>query len=1222
MSTSDTEKTISTSNSFYSIDQLTKMLNDTTVIQYSPDCIRKKTNWSKASPKYRFDHPKFKLATVLRDMPTHSPKLEALLKNIKQLDHRDQTKYGHTFKHFIFSDLKSAPYGAKMIASALIADGMHLGYSAKPMYDFSIRQDQDSDDDSEEDEVDGGASVSNGGASVSDGDASVSDGGVSVSNGGAKKSAWGPIELDGDDVLRETQSDNFYLLASTSVYEKPISVKMKKQILSKFNQRPENIYGEMARIIVMDSGFKEGIDLFDVKYVHIFEPPVNHADQKQVIGRGTRTCGQRGLPFDAKRGWPLHVFIYDMSIPEEYRDSFLGASSTFELYVKSLNMDARLIQFSKEVERITVIGSVDYELNKKIHHFAIEPEEDEIYGGLSVSDRSASLKTGGEAVQSYETTQLVKSMAQVQIAKGGKNATKKNRKKSPSPPLTLKRIQEIHNLRDRISFVDTRNYKSQGFTRKKGDKFMYVKNRFAPLRFDSTIRSPSMSPIEDIIPPFEGVPNHDSIRQYVHEYYRKFTWDDIKMENLCGSAKGGANPELIKYTPTQDFIKHYFTPQCPVKGMLLWHSVGTGKTCSAIAAASSSFESQGYTILWVTRTTLKNDIWKNMFSQVCNEPIRQKIAKSQIESFPKEIQAQMKLLGPAWRIRPISYKQFSNLVSQQNDYYKRLVKENGEEDPLRKTLLIIDEAHKLYGGGDLSSIERPDMEALKTALLRSYAISGENSVRLLLMTATPITENPMEIVQLANLCKPADQQIPATFNAFSEEYLDEGGQFTESGERRYLDAIAGHISYLNREKDARQFAQPIVRNIVVPLVPDTRSIDLYDKYAVKAQWMKMIHDAKAELDKHESKLEAELKDINVARFAHLQKICEDADLAISKKDCMRIVKSNIQELLKEAKAYIAEIKNQSKNLHREYKILNDEKGKRLNHIKANIEKHPEDYQGFKDGIFYMIKSMCSTKMRTNADIQEKLQRDHHIETINTAIEECKERIHTAEMEMKIFIESHRARIRHIKKVLATDPELIDIERNVLNQIVTEDRKTFAKTNRENTRKNKEIIESVDQELKDLEKTKKERITYIRKTLKQRLTSQKKEKNKIDKIRKNMHKTMRKEGKLLTRFNDEFLSDLQEKYEDKIEIDLLQEGEDQIEKQEEALKMAEVKHLAKVEKAQAKQLEKAEKDRIKQLEKAEKAQAKHLAKVEKDRIKQLEKAEKDRIKALKKTKKNI
>jgi hypothetical protein len=38
-------------------------------------------------------------------------------------------EHGKLFKHFIFSDLKSS-YGAKLIASALIAKGMHLGYHA------------------------------------------------------------------------------------------------------------------------------------------------------------------------------------------------------------------------------------------------------------------------------------------------------------------------------------------------------------------------------------------------------------------------------------------------------------------------------------------------------------------------------------------------------------------------------------------------------------------------------------------------------------------------------------------------------------------------------------------------------------------------------------------------------------------------------------------------------------------------------------------------------------------------------------------------------------------------------------------------------------------------------------------------------------------------------------------------------------------------------------
>ena len=202
------------------------------------------------------------------------------------------------------------------------------------------------------------------------------------------------------------------------------------------------------------------------------------------------------------------------------------------------------------------------------------------------------------------------------------------------------------------------------------------------------------------------------MRQYVRDYFSQYAWEPVKMENNCvpkggrGNHSGGAT--IMTYTPTQAFVSNFFTPNNPLKGMLLWHSVGTGKTCTAIATATSSFEKQGYTILWVTRTTLKNDIWKNMFDQVCHEIVKLKIENEGVV-IPSHNTDRMKLLSKSWRVRPMSYKQFSNLVSKKNQIYETMVKINGKEDPLRRTLLIIDEAHKLYGGGDLSSIETPDM---------------------------------------------------------------------------------------------------------------------------------------------------------------------------------------------------------------------------------------------------------------------------------------------------------------------------------------------------------------------------------------------------------------------------------------------------------------------------------------------------------------------------------
>ena len=55
----------------------------------------------------------------------------------------------------------------------------------------------------------------------------------------------------------------------------------------------------------------------------------------------------------------------------------------------------------------------------------------------------------------------------------------------------------------------------------------------------------------------------------------------------------------------------------------------------------------------------------------------------------------MKYLSDNW-IEPLSYKQFSNMLLKLNKFYDKIINRNGEDDPLHKTLLIIDEAHKLY----------------------------------------------------------------------------------------------------------------------------------------------------------------------------------------------------------------------------------------------------------------------------------------------------------------------------------------------------------------------------------------------------------------------------------------------------------------------------------------------------------------------------------------------
>jgi len=1060
---------------------------------YDPDCVRKTANFAgKNAANFFFDtiNPDKQAHLSVEILKYASPKMLRLLQEIQRQDKMDLEKHGRLFKHFIFTDFKTGPAGAKMLASALIDIlGLTLGYT-------STR--------------------------------------VVKKVKGAEKNSWTKLRLLSNETLAETKYKNFYMLSSGGVFDQPLSVATKKEILANFNARPANVYGRNARFIIMDSGFKEGIDLFDIKYVHIFEPQTTLADEKQAIGRGTRTCGQRGLEFHPNRGWPLYVNIYDNQFPQGSEDQFKGTTTSAELYLNAIGVDTRLFNFNIEMERVCVEGSVDYELNKEVHSFKIGRD-----------DGSKSYFGGGGGPKSAKAFPIVYGdivnnglgWSNVEVSK----YINQNFSQFKWPPLRLENMCGGPNRGEGLPKTDF------------PDDGVQVPESDDNYELDDSLLANAILKYED-----------DNVREEIAKQKEREEKLALKkaqnaMKKAQGEMKGGA--QLLNFTPTQDFIRNYFTPELNRKGMLLWHSVGTGKchaydtpilmadgtikmvqdiregealmgddstprtvlslaqgtdnmykitdtnsdesyvvnsvhilclrsietpdiiteievkdyillsdeekskyrgyriavqfpkkqvngspyimgtmvtttipdeflrntreireeflrgyletfgnihkiinpqlrqevkylvrslgyqiiedretnmisiqtdnidnnykitvehvgidryygfmidgnhrylmgdftvthnTCSAIAAATSSFEKQGYTILWVTRTTLKADLWKNAFQDVCHEGIRDKLRSGvDIPPIAGNQSKLMKLLSPSWSIRPMSYKQFSNLVSGKNALYKALVKKNGTVDPLRKTLLIIDEAHKLYGGNDLSSIETPDMPKLHESIMRSFEISGQESVRVMLMTATPITVNPMEMVKLLNLCRERTQQFPTEFGDFANRYLDSQGNFTRAGERDFKDEISGQISYLNREKDARNFSQPIIKRIKVPIINES-TLKKHDLAMVKAMITPVEKQAKEVIQNIQDELK-QYQGVNSKSFQYLKDRCDPAD-----KVCKKIV-------TKKMKSILNFIKDKKKSIREMPKMIRKSIREQRNHIKimARIAKdRKEEY---------------------------------------------------------------------------------------------------------------------------------------------------------------------------------------------------------------------------------------------------------------------------------------
>jgi ribosomal protein L32E len=81
--------------------------------------------------------------------------------------------------------------------------------------------------------------------------------------------------------------------------------KINKEIFNK----TDNKYGKYCKIIMISPAGKEGINLSNVRQVHIIEPYWNEVRIEQVIGRALRYCEHKELPLEERK---VDIFRYKM----------------------------------------------------------------------------------------------------------------------------------------------------------------------------------------------------------------------------------------------------------------------------------------------------------------------------------------------------------------------------------------------------------------------------------------------------------------------------------------------------------------------------------------------------------------------------------------------------------------------------------------------------------------------------------------------------------------------------------------------------------------------------------------------------------------------------------------------------------------------------------------------------------------------------------------------
>ena len=216
----------------------------------------------------------------------------------------------------------------------------------------------------------------------------------------------------------------------------------------------------------------------------------------------------------------------------------------------------------------------------------------------------------------------------------------------------------------------------------------------------------------------------------------------------------------------QYFMGHYISYRSPYKSILIYHSVGVGKTCSAITIAESFLiphDLYEEPKIWVIMPkSLENSFKEQIFniakmqdfSTICNQctgNIYTKLANITKDSNVEKINLRIKKLIKS-RYRVFTYDGFASFI--ENEYNNKQITDK---------VIIVDEAH------NIRSTDTSDKRIYNT--LTNILENGINN-RLVLLSATPMYNEPSDIFDLLYLLLLNDkrnhllkQPYPAIFDS-------------------------------------------------------------------------------------------------------------------------------------------------------------------------------------------------------------------------------------------------------------------------------------------------------------------------------------------------------------------------------------------------------------------------------------------------------------------------
>ena len=257
--------------------------------------------------------------------------------------------------------------------------------------------------------------------------------------------------------------------------------------------------------------------------------------------------------------------------------------------------------------------------------------------------------------------------------------------------------------------------------------------------------------------------------------------EDINSEEQIFSCDSGQNSEFNMLTH-QKIVRDYINIYTPYRGTLLYHGLGSGKSCSSIGIAEGLKNDKN--IIIMTPASLRTNYIEEL--KKCGDELYKKNqhwdfidAKSSevvdaLSNILKLPIGYIKENGGAWLVdikKEANYdkktsgekKLIDNQLNQMIDYKYKFINYNGLRNshlqalsenytinPFDNKVIIIDEAHN-FVSRIVNKLTKTKKKTL-SILLYEYLMNASNS-KIILLTGTPIINYPNEIAVLFNILR-------------------------------------------------------------------------------------------------------------------------------------------------------------------------------------------------------------------------------------------------------------------------------------------------------------------------------------------------------------------------------------------------------------------------------------------------------------------------------------